>query len=117
MLGITVRLHTVVEHHAWLIGLGIFGLLTLVLRPVVCVPLLTALKLGRRETTFIAWAGLKGAVPILLGVLAVSGGVPDAARLYAIVFVVVALSVVVQGASLAWMARRLGIGIDSPGQD
>ncbi len=45
MLGITVRLHTVLEHHAWLIGLGIFGLLTLVLRPVVCVPLLTALKL------------------------------------------------------------------------
>ncbi len=117
MLGITVRLHTVLEHHAWLIGLGIFAILTLVLRPVVCAPLLTALKLHRRETTFIAWAGLKGAVPILLGVLAVSGGVPDAARLYAIVFVVVALSVVVQGSSLAWMARRLGIGIDSPRQD
>jgi potassium/hydrogen antiporter len=115
MLGITVRLHTVLEHHAWLIGLGIFALLTLVVRPVVCVPLLTALKVGRRETTFIAWAGLKGAVPILLGALAVSGGVPDAARLYAIVLVVVTLSVVVQGGSLAWMARRLGIGIDSAG--
>jgi cell volume regulation protein A len=117
MLGITVRLHTVFEHHAWLIGLGIFALLTLVLRPLVCVPLLTAMKVNRRETVFIAWAGLKGAVPILLGALAVSGGVPDAARLYAIVFVVVTLSVVVQGGSLAWMARRLGIGIDSPGQN
>jgi cell volume regulation protein A len=117
MLGITVRLHTVLEHHAWLIGLGIFAILTLVLRPVVCVPLLTALRLKRRETTFIAWAGLKGAVPILLGALAVSGGVPDAAKLYAIVFVVVALSVVVQGSSLPWMARRLGIGIDSPGRN
>lgn len=110
MLGITVRLHTLVEHHAWLIGLGIFAMLTLVLRPFVCVPLLAALKVNRRETTFIAWAGLKGAVPILLGALAVSGGVPDAARLYAIVFVVVALSVVVQGSSLPWMARRLGVG-------
>jgi cell volume regulation protein A len=117
MLGITVRLHTLVQHHAWLIGLGLFGLLTLVLRPLVCAPLLTALKINRGETTFIAWAGLKGAVPILLGALAVSGGVPDAARLYAIVFVVVALSVVVQGSSLAWMARRLGVGIDSAGQD
>jgi cell volume regulation protein A len=116
MLGITVRLHTVLEHHAWLIGLGIFAMLTFVLRPVVCSPLLTALKLSRRETTFIAWAGLKGAVPILLGALAVSGGVPDAARLYAIVFVVVTLSVVLQGGSLPWMARRLGIGIDSAGQ-
>ena len=109
MLGITVRLHTVFEHHAWLIGLGIFALLTLVLRPLVCAPILSALKVNRPETTFIAWAGLKGAVPILLGALAVSGGVPDATRLYAIVFVVVTLSVVVQGASLAWMARKLGI--------
>ena len=117
MLGITVRLHTLVEHHAWLIGLGLFALLTLVLRPLVCVPMLTALKINRRETTFIAWAGLKGAVPILLGALAVSGGVPDATRLYAIVFVVVTLSVVVQGGSLPWVVRRLGIGINSPRQD
>jgi cell volume regulation protein A len=117
LLGITVRLHTLVEHHAWLIGLGIFALLTLVLRPVVCVPLLTALKVNRRETSFIAWAGLKGAVPILLGALAVSGGVPDAARLYAIVFVVVTLSVVVQGGSLPWVVRKLGVGIDSARPD
>ncbi len=109
LLGITVRLHTLVEHHAWLIGIALFAILTVVLRPLVCVPLLTALRVERRETTFIAWAGLKGAVPILLGALAVSGGVPDAARLYAIVFVVVALSVVVQGGSLAWVARKLGV--------
>jgi cell volume regulation protein A len=109
MLGITVRLHTLVEHHAWLIGLGLFALLTLVLRPVVCVPLLTALKVNRRETTFIAWAGLKGAVPILLGALAVSGGVPGATKLYPTVFVVVTLSVVIQGGSLPWVVRRLGI--------
>ncbi|HEY3923022.1 MAG TPA: cation:proton antiporter [Acidothermaceae bacterium] len=115
MLGITVRLHTVFEHDAWLIGLGLFAILTLVLRPIVCAPLLTALRLERRETTFIAWAGLKGAVPILLGALAVSGGVPDAGRLYAIVFVVVALSVVVQGGSLAWVAQKLGIATDSAG--
>ncbi|HEY5456446.1 MAG TPA: cation:proton antiporter [Acidothermaceae bacterium] len=117
MLGITVRLHTVLDRDAWLIGLGIFALLTLVVRPLVCVPTLTALKVNRRETAFIAWAGLKGAVPILLGALAVSGGVADPQRLYAIVFVVVTLSVVVQGGSLSWMARKLGVGIDSPGQD
>jgi potassium/hydrogen antiporter len=109
MLGITVQLHTLFAEHAWLIGLGIFAILTLVLRPIVCIPLLTALRLEKRETAFIAWTGLKGAVPILLGALAVSGRVPDAARLYAIVFVVVALSVVVQGGSLPWVARKLGL--------
>jgi potassium/hydrogen antiporter len=109
MLGITVQLHTIIADHAWLIGLGVFAILTTAIRPLVCIPLLTALRLDKREATFIAWTGLKGAVPILLGALAVSGRVPDAARLYAIVFVVVALSVVVQGGSLPWVARKLGI--------
>jgi cell volume regulation protein A len=107
MLGVTMQLHTLFSEHAWLIGLGLFAILTLVLRPIVCIPLLATMRFPKRETAFIAWTGLKGAVPILLGALAVSGRVPDAARLYAIVFVVVALSVVVQGGSLPWVARKL----------
>jgi cell volume regulation protein A len=98
--------------HAWLIGLGIFAILTFVLRPLVCFPLLAGVRLRRRDTTFVAWAGLKGAVPLLLGALAVSGGVPDARRLYAIVFVVVALSVVIQGSSVPWVARKLRLDVD-----
>lgn len=111
MLGVTVDLHTLPTAHAWLIGLGLFALLTFVIRPVVCVPVLGVVS--RRETAFIAWAGLKGAVPMLLGVLAVSGGVPDAARLLAIVFVVVVASIVVQGGALPWVARRLGLETSS----
>jgi potassium/hydrogen antiporter len=109
LLGVTVHLHMLTIGHAWLIGAGMFALLALVIRPLVCAVLLAPVRLTREETAFISWAGLKGAVPILLGALAVTGGVPDAARLYAIVFVVVALSVVVQGGSLPWVARRLGI--------
>jgi cell volume regulation protein A len=105
MLGITIDLHTLPAAHAWLIGLGLFALLTFIMRPVVCVPLLAVLS--NRETAFVAWAGLKGAVPMLLGALAVSGGVPDAARLAAIVFVVVVMSIVVQGGALTWVARTL----------
>jgi cell volume regulation protein A len=113
MLGITVDLHSLPTAHAWLIGLGLFALLTFVIRPAVCVPLLAAVS--KRETAFIAWAGLKGAVPMLLGVLAVSGGVPDAARLLAIVFVVVVASIVMQGGALPWVARKLGLeGIAGP---
>jgi cell volume regulation protein A len=66
---------------------------------------------------FIAWAGLKGAVPILLGALAVTGGIPDAARVYAIVFVVVTLSVLIQGGSLSVVARRLGIVMQNARDD
>ncbi|MDQ1484965.1 MAG: potassium/hydrogen antiporter [Actinomycetota bacterium] len=109
MLGLTFQLHALTIENAWLIGLGLFAVLAVVIRPLVCVPLLAPVRLSGREVAFVSWAGLKGAVPILLGVLAVRGGVPDAGRLYAIVFVVVALSVVVQGASLPLVARRVGI--------
>ncbi len=55
------------------------------------------------------WSGLKGAVPILLASFAVLGGVEDANRIYGIVFVVVAFSVVVQGTSIPAVAARLRI--------
>jgi len=109
LLGLSIRIHTVGEHWAWLIGIVLALLIAFVLRPVATLPLLAPIRLQRNERIFIAWAGLKGAVPILLGALAVVGGVPDSARVYAIVFVVVTISVVGQGGSLAFVARKLGI--------
>ncbi len=109
LLGLSVRLHTLLDNHAWAIGLGLAVLIAFVLRPLACLPLLAPIRLRRNERLFIAWAGLKGAVPILLGALAVTGGTPDAARVYAIVFVVVLLSVGVQGSTLSIVARKMGI--------
>ena len=51
------------------------------------------------------WAGLKGVVPILLGTYAVAEAAPDADRIYSVVFVVVLLSVVVQGGLVPTLAR------------
>jgi potassium/hydrogen antiporter len=53
--------------------------------------------------------GLKGAVPILLATLALLSGVEGGTRLYGIVFVVVAFSVVVQGTSIPLVAAKLGV--------
>jgi cell volume regulation protein A len=55
------------------------------------------------------WSGLKGAVPILLASFAVLAAVDDANRIYGIVFVVVAFSVILQGATISYAARRLKI--------
>jgi potassium/hydrogen antiporter len=55
------------------------------------------------------WGGLKGAVPILLAALALLAGVEDASRLYAIVFVVVAFSVLVQETSIPLIAAKTGV--------
>jgi cell volume regulation protein A len=55
------------------------------------------------------WGGLKGAVPILLATFVLLAGVDEAERIYDVVFVVVAFSVIVQGSSIPWVARRLGV--------
>lgn len=117
LLGITVRLHALSVDYAWLIGVGLALLIAFVVRPIVVLPLLVPVRLRRNERAFIAWAGLKGAVPILLGALAVSAGVPDSQRLYAVVFIVVALSVIGQGGSLGWVANRLGITMRQAEED
>jgi len=52
---------------------------------------------------------LKGAVPILLGALAVLAGVEDSGRIYGIIFVVVLFSVLVQGSSITFVAKRLHV--------
>jgi cell volume regulation protein A len=64
-------------------------------------------KLQRNERAFILVAGLKGAVPILLGEFLRAAHVPDAERLYGIVVVVVAFSVLVQGSSVPSIAKLL----------
>jgi len=66
-------------------------------------------KLRRGERAFVLWGGLKGAVPILLASLALQRHVRDATEIYELVFVVVLASVVVQGSTIPYAARRLGI--------
>jgi potassium/hydrogen antiporter len=66
-------------------------------------------RLRLTERVFIAWSGLKGAVPILLAAFAVIGGVPGSERVYGIVFVVVLLSVVCQGTLVPLVAGFLRI--------
>ena len=61
------------------------------------------------ERLFVMWGGLKGAVPILLAAFALLAGAADARRIYGIVFVVVAFSVVVTATLLPLVARALAI--------
>jgi potassium/hydrogen antiporter len=108
-LGLTIDLTALGENHLWLDGLILAVVLAFVARPLAVGPLLFPARLTRNEKVFVMWSGLKGAVPILLAAFAVLGGVADADRIYGIVFVVVAFSVTLQGASIPWAADRLGI--------
>ncbi len=109
VLGLTVSLSSLTHGDAWLIGLGIAVLLALIIRPVLVGALLLPLRLTGGERAFIAWSGLKGAVPILLGTYLLSAGIPSAGRLYQVIVVVVAFSVIVQGGLVPAVARRAGI--------
>jgi potassium/hydrogen antiporter len=109
LLGLTVDLHEIAHSDVWVPGVVIGVGLAVVIRPVLVGLCLWPTSLRRNERSFVAFAGLKGAVPILLGTFLLSGQVSHAARLYAIVIVIVAFSVIVQGSLVPALARRLGI--------
>jgi cell volume regulation protein A len=100
----------------WVDGALLMLALAVLIRPVVVTASLVGFGFRWSERAFIAWSGLKGAVPFLLAAFAVLADVEDAETLFGIVFVVVLISVAGQGTLLPWVARRLRIPMrDVPG--
>jgi len=85
-----------------LLGLG----LALVARPLAVLACLALFPGSWRERLFVAWVGLRGAVPIVLATYPVLRGVPAGDTLFHLVFFVVLVSGIVPGASVGWLARR-----------
>jgi cell volume regulation protein A len=107
-LGLTISLSGL-DAVRWAQGLAVTAFVALVARPLVVGALLAPVRLRPGERVFVAWGGLKGAVPILLAAFALAAHVRDAPRLYELVFVIVLASVVVQGGTIPAAARLLGI--------
>jgi cell volume regulation protein A len=108
-LGLTVDLTDILSSTRLFEGLALAVILALIVRPLTVGALLLPVRMRRNERLFVIWSGLRGAVPILLAAFALLAAVEDAQRVYDIVFVVVAFSVIVQGTSIPFAARRLGI--------
>jgi potassium/hydrogen antiporter len=108
VLGLTIDISSL-EASRWLEGLAIAAFVALVARPLVAAALLAPAHLRPGERMFVAWGGLKGAVPILLAAFALAEHVHDAQRIYETVFVVVLASVLVQGGTIPLAARRFGV--------
>jgi len=95
-------------------GILIGLIVLLVARPASVVAAALPFRLPWREQAFLSWSGLRGAVPIVLAMipLAMIPGVsnPDAANfLVDVIFVVVVIYTLLQGTSLPWVARKLGV--------
>jgi cell volume regulation protein A len=107
VLGLTVNLGDLTRTDVWVPGLVLGVALAFVIRPLFVGLCLIPAKLRRNEQAFVLFAGLKGAVPILLGSLVLAANVPGAHRLYGIVIVVVTFSVLVQGSLVPTVAGAL----------
>jgi NhaP-type Na+/H+ and K+/H+ antiporter len=83
--------------------------LLLIARPASVIVSTLPLRVPWRHQVFLSWAGLRGAVPIVLATIPMNAGVPGATRLFDLVFVVVGVFTLLQGPTLPWVARRLRV--------
>lgn len=90
-------------------ALAIAAVLMLVARPIAVVLTLLPFRMPVREVGFVSWVGLRGAAPIILATFPVAAGVPGGEQLFVVVFFVVFTSVLVQGTSIPFAAKALGI--------
>ncbi len=109
VLGLTINLSVIAQADVWIPGLILGAALAFAIRPVLVGLCLIPARLKSNERNFVLFAGLKGAVPILLGSFLLAAHVPGAERLYGIVAVVVVFSVVVQGSLTPAAARLLRV--------
>jgi cell volume regulation protein A len=95
-------------------AIGIALVLMFVARPLAVWLCLWPFRFSARETWFISWVGLRGAVPIVLALFPLLAGVPQSALLFDVAFVVVLVSLLAQGSTIGLAARRLGVALPPP---
>jgi len=93
------------------VGLALLAglILTLVARPVSVLASTLVSRLPLNEVAFLSWAGLRGAVPVVLTTIPLAQGVDGSSRLFDLVFVMVVVYTLLTGPTLPWVARLLGI--------
>jgi potassium/hydrogen antiporter len=109
VLGLSIDLGSILDDDRPWVGLVLAALLIVVIRPVLVGLVLVPIRLSRGERAFVLFSGLKGAVPILLGTYVLAEGVDGAEEIYHIVFVVVLVSVIVQGGLVPTAAGLFGV--------
>ena len=107
LLGLLVTPHRLPQQILPALAIGL--VLLLAARPLAVAGSLLFFRIPVREQAFLSWAGLRGAVPIVLATFPIVRGVPDSDRLLDIVFVLVVIFTLIQGPSLGPVARRLGL--------
>jgi len=100
--------------HTWKEGLLIAVVLIFVARPLVAMPLLLLSRFSFKASVLISWVGLRGSVPIILAIFPLIFELPSAELIFNVVFFIVMISALLQGASLPFAARKLGLVLENP---
>lgn len=95
--------------NVWFEGLLIAFVLIFLARPLAVIPMLRPFGFDRNEIALVSWVGLRGSVPIVLAIFPLIFGAPEAPLIFNVVFFVVLISAIVQGGTLAHVARWLGL--------
>jgi cell volume regulation protein A len=90
-------------------GILISLILMFIARPVAVFLSTIRMKFTNQELVFLSWAGLKGAVPIVLATFPLLAGVQGSTEMFNVVFFVVLMSCLVQGASITPLAEKLNL--------
>ena len=95
-------------------ALLIAAVLLFIARPLAVAACLLPFRYPAREIAFIGWIGMRGAVPIVLGLFPLVAGIPQAQLLFHIAFFIVLLSLLLQGGSLPVAARLASVRAGRP---
>ncbi len=97
----------------WKEGLLLFLVLTVLARPIAVFVGTIAMGFSGKEKTFIAWSGLRGAVPIVLATYPAAAGMDIGDEVFNLVFFAVILSILIQGSSMGTVAKWMKLSVPS----
>ncbi|SFJ60571.1 cell volume regulation protein A [Halobacillus dabanensis] len=115
ILGLFVSPQEVFTWSIMLDGLLIAIVLIFIARPVAIIISLAGFSFEWKEKLFLSWAGLRGAVPIVLAIFPMLAGIENSQLIFNVVFFTVLTSALVQGSSITWVAERFRLVSDKLG--
>ncbi|MDQ0299995.1 cell volume regulation protein A [Salibacterium salarium] len=90
-------------------GLLLSAVLILIARPIATYLSTLGMKYSAKEKLFLSWAGLRGAVPIVLATFAIVADVESGPMIFNVVFFIVLTSALIQGSSISFLSNKLGL--------